>query len=100
MHLIGGYPVEPVDVHPNIRHLECAARLLTLTDKAVPLPTRWAGAGSATGSRCAGSRRGIDREQLEREPSLMTVINTSSPLRLDSPMAAGIIEMSAAPARS
>ena len=37
--------------------------------------------------------RGIDRAQLEREPSLMTVINTSSPLRLDSPMAAGIIEM-------
>ena len=37
--------------------------------------------------------RGIDRAQLEREPSLMTIINTSSPLRLDSPMAAGIIEM-------
>ena len=40
--------------------------------------------------------RGIDRAQLEREPSLMTVINTSSPLRLDLPMAAGIIEMARA----
>ena len=40
--------------------------------------------------------RGVDRTQLEREPSLMTIINTSSPLRLDSPMAAGIIEMAKA----
>ena len=29
--------------------------------------------------------RGIDREQLEAEPSLITVINSSSPLRLDLP---------------
>ena len=37
--------------------------------------------------------RGIDDETLEREPSLFTVINSSSPLRLDTPMLEGIIQM-------
>src|SRR6478609_8089195 len=32
-------------------------------------------------------------EALEREPSLFTVINSSSPLRLDTPMVDGIIQM-------
>ena len=38
--------------------------------------------------------RGIDDATLEREPSLFTVINSSSPLRLDAPMLEGIIQMS------
>ena len=33
--------------------------------------------------------RGLDDETLEREPSLFTVINSSSPLRLDTPMLEG-----------
>ena len=33
--------------------------------------------------------------QLEREPSLFSIINTNSPLKLDAPMLRGIIEMSA-----
>jgi trimethylamine---corrinoid protein Co-methyltransferase len=37
--------------------------------------------------------RGIDDETLEREFSLFTVINSSSPLRLDTPMLEGIIQM-------
>ena len=37
--------------------------------------------------------RGIDDETLEREPSLFTVINSSSPLRLDTPMLEGVIQM-------
>ena len=37
--------------------------------------------------------RGVDDETLEREPSLFTVINSSSPLRLDTPMLEGIIQM-------
>ena len=38
--------------------------------------------------------RGISRDQLEREPSLFTIVNTNSPLKLDGPMLRGIIEMS------
>ena len=33
IHMIGGYPVEPVDVHPSIRHLDVLFDKLTLSDK-------------------------------------------------------------------
>ena len=39
--------------------------------------------------------RGLSDEQLEREPSLLSIINTNSPLKLDMPMLRGIMEMSA-----
>src|SRR3954452_9492690 len=39
--------------------------------------------------------RGIDDATLERAPSLFSVINSSSPLRLATPMLDGILEMSA-----
>jgi trimethylamine--corrinoid protein Co-methyltransferase len=38
--------------------------------------------------------RRIDEDTLQREPSVFTVINSSSPLRLDAPMLQGIIEFS------
>ena len=33
IHFAGGYPVEPVDVHPSVRHLDVLYDKLTLTDK-------------------------------------------------------------------
>ena len=39
--------------------------------------------------------RGVPVSQLDTEPSLISVINSSSPLRLDAPMLTGIMEMSA-----
>ena len=33
IHMIGGYPVEPVDLHPSIRHLDVLFDKLTLSDK-------------------------------------------------------------------
>jgi trimethylamine--corrinoid protein Co-methyltransferase len=33
IHVAGGYPVEPVDIHPSVRHLDCLYSKLTLTDK-------------------------------------------------------------------
>src|SRR5439155_5851204 len=41
----------------------------------------------------ASITRGVDRETLIREPTLMTIVNTNSPLRLDGPMSDGLIEM-------
>ncbi len=35
IHFAGGYPVEPVDVHASVRHLDCLYEKLTLTDKVV-----------------------------------------------------------------
>ena len=33
IHLAGGYPVEPVDIHASNRHLKCLYEKLVLTDK-------------------------------------------------------------------
>ncbi len=33
IHTFGGYPVEPIDLHASIRHLEAAYDAHTLTDK-------------------------------------------------------------------
>jgi trimethylamine--corrinoid protein Co-methyltransferase len=93
--IIGGYPVEPVDLHPNTRHLDCLRDFVTMTDK--PFHAYSLGWGRIRdGIEITRIGRGIGREQLEAEPSLFTVINSSSPLRLDAPMAAGIIEMAGA----
>ncbi|MEY4781069.1 MAG: hypothetical protein RLZZ607_2382, partial [Pseudomonadota bacterium] len=33
IHIAGGYPVEPIDIHPSVRHLDCLYEKLTITDK-------------------------------------------------------------------
>ena len=87
-----GYPVEPIDVHPSIRHLEALRDMAVLTDK--PFHAYSLGAERILdGIEIARIARGISSEQLEREPSLFTIVNTNSPLKLDSPMLRGIIEM-------
>lgn len=92
IHLYGGYPVEPVDRSPATRHLDCLAAIVTLSDKAFH--------AYALGRQrildaieIARIGRGISRNQMSREPSLFTVVNTSSPIRLDGPMIEGLIEM-------
>ncbi len=93
IHLTGGYPVEPVDIHPSVRHLDCLSDIVTLTDKAFHCYSlgRERNLDAIEIARIA---RGISPEQLTREPSLFSIINSSSPLRLDTPMLQGIIEMS------
>ena len=44
IHFVGGYPVEPQDIHPSIRHLDAMYDKLTLTDKVPPL-MRWGRTG-------------------------------------------------------
>src|SRR6478752_1454641 len=88
---------------PNVNDLDRGRRvgnradyqdLLTLADKAIHCYSlgRQRNRDAIEMVRLA---RGIDDETLEREPSVFTVINSSSPLRLDTPMLQGILEMSA-----
>jgi len=92
IHFWGGYPVEPVDVHASIRHLEALFDMLTLSDK--PIHAYSLGRErNLDAIEMVKIARGIDDETLEREPSLFTVINSSSPLRLDGPMLEGVIQM-------
>ena len=88
VHFLSGYPVEPIDIHPSIRHLDAIYDMLTLADKPIHAYSlgRQRNLDALEMARIA---RGIDEATLEREPSIFTVINSSSPLRLDMPMLAG-----------
>ena len=92
IHMTGGYPVEPIDLPSNTRHLDCAFTHLTLTDKVFH-------AYSLGKQRIADSIEmlriglGLTRDQLKKQPSLISIINTSSPLRLDGVMIQGMLEM-------
>ena len=91
VHYIAGYPVEPIDLHASVRHLEAAWDILTLTDKGFHCYSL----GRQKNRDCLEMvriARGVDWPTLDREPSLITVVNTNSPLRLDVPMAQGMIE--------
>jgi trimethylamine--corrinoid protein Co-methyltransferase len=89
---LSGYPVEPIDLHPSTRHLDALRDMAIMTDK--PFHAYSLGAERiCDGIEIARIARGIDAERLEREPSLFTIVNTNSPLKLDTPMLRGIIEM-------
>jgi len=91
--LHGGYPVEPTDLHPSIRHLHATHDLLTLSPKGVGVYSLGR-QRNLDGLEMIRIARGITEDQLEREPSANSVINASSPLRLDHPMAEGILQFS------
>ncbi len=92
VHQEGGGAVEPTDIAVPFRHLEMYRAFATLTDKT------WQCLGFGRrpvddAIEIACLVRGVSRERLAAEPSVMTVINTNSPLRFDGPMSEGLIEM-------
>ncbi|HVR66251.1 MAG TPA: trimethylamine methyltransferase family protein [Verrucomicrobiae bacterium] len=92
VHFLAGSAPEAQDVAVPIRHMVMGRAVLTLSDK-IPF------AGTITPQRMRDFFdmvcivRGITEDQLLREPSYYSVINTNSPLQLDGPMAHGVIEM-------
>jgi trimethylamine--corrinoid protein Co-methyltransferase len=88
----GGYPVEPADRPPATRHLDAHLAAITLTDKLWhPYSLGRHRIADAIDMICIA--RGITKEQLKREPSLFSIVNSNSPLRLDGPMLQGLMEM-------
>ena len=94
-HMLAGYPVEPIDVPPDLRHLEALGAMARLTDKILY--------GYSLGRQrildCIEMTRivrGISPERLTQEPSITTVVNSNSPLQYDKPMLWGMIEMARA----
>lgn len=88
IHVAGGYPVEPVDIHASVRHLDCLYEKLTLTDKVVHAyslgPERVEDA-----IEMARIASGLDHTAFEASPHIYTNINSSSPLKHDWPMLDG-----------
>jgi trimethylamine--corrinoid protein Co-methyltransferase len=95
IHQEAGGPLEPTDLPVETRHLDMYGFLATTLDKT------WhcLGFGATVvedALEVAAIARGVSREALEAEPSLITIINTNSPLRLDGPMGDGLIAMAEA----
>jgi trimethylamine--corrinoid protein Co-methyltransferase len=92
LHFSGGYPVEPVDIHASIRHLDCLADKVSLTDKVCHAyslgPERIEDAMEIV--RIAG---GLTPEEFAAQPRMFTNINSSSPLKHDWPMLDGAMRM-------
>jgi trimethylamine--corrinoid protein Co-methyltransferase len=88
----GGGSVDALDYHARIRHLHIYRGMLRLSDK-FPFITSTGRERLFDGMEMTRIARGLSREEFDRQPSCMTVINTNSPLKLDGPMAMGIIEL-------
>ena len=92
IHLAGGYPVEPIDIHASVRHLDAIYDKLTLTDKVVhaySLGTERV-EDAMEMVRIAG---GLTHEEFEASPRMYTNINSSSPLKHDWPMLDGAMRL-------
>lgn len=90
IHIAGGYPVEPADIHPSVRHLDCLFEKLTLTDKVVHAYSlgRERVEDVMEMTRLAG---GLTHEAFEAVPRMYTNINSVSPLKHDFPMIDGAL---------
>jgi trimethylamine--corrinoid protein Co-methyltransferase len=92
IHFAGGYPVEPVDIHASVRHLDVLFDKLTLTDKVMHAyslgPERVEDVMEMV--RIAG---GLSHEEFEAEPRMYTNINSTSPLKHDVPMIDGCLRL-------
>ena len=88
IHFLGGYPVEPADLHASTRHLDVLYDKLTLSEKVVH-------AHSLAKERVedvmemAWIAGGHSHEELEQSPKMFTNINSISPLKHDVPMLDG-----------
>jgi len=85
--------VEPIDIHPSVRHLDTLYDLLTLSDRFVHAYSLGR-QRNVDGIDMIKIARQIDENTLQDEPSIMSVINANSPLVYDTPMLQGIIEFS------
>ncbi len=92
IHFAGGYPVEPVDIHASVRHLDVLFDKLTLTDKVMH-------AYSLGQERVEDVMEmikiaaGIDEETFRSRPYMYTNINSTSPLKHDYPMIDGCLRL-------
>jgi len=92
IHFAGGYPVEAVDIHASIRHLDVLYDKLTLTDKVMHAYSLGKERVEDVMEmvRIAG---GLSHQEFESRPHMYTNINSTSPLKHDFPMIDGCLRM-------
>ena len=92
LHMLAGYPVEPIDIAVPIRHLHAIRMMMTITDK-VPRIYSHSVQRVRDVLELVRLAHGVSEDEFARAHRCLTIINTNSPLQLDQPMVDGIIEM-------
>lgn len=92
IHQEGGGAFEAMDLPPESRHLDLYLAQHTLLDKNVQGYVL----GQARTVDCLEMTciaLGLTRDELAREPAILAIVNTNSPMQLDIPMTEGTIEL-------
>ncbi len=92
LHQETGGPFEAMDLPPETRHLDLYLAQMTLLDKNCQAYAL----GRARTVDCIEMTciaHGVTREELAREPAVMAIVNTNSPMQLDIPMTEAVIEL-------
>ncbi len=90
IHFAGGYPVEPIDIHPSVRHLDCIYEKLTLSDKVIHSYSLGK-ERIEDAMEMARIAAGLTHDQFRAQPHMFTNINSVSPLKHDFPMIDGAL---------
>ena len=88
LHGCAGYPVEPIDIHPSVRHLDCLYEKLTLTDKVVHAYSLGKDRVEDVMEMVRISAS-LTEDEFNAKPRMYTNINSVSPLKHDFPMLEG-----------
>ncbi|MFK7881273.1 trimethylamine methyltransferase family protein [Roseobacter sp.] len=88
IHFAGGYPVEPVDLHASVRHLDVLYDKLTLTDKVMHAYSLGKERVEDVMEMVRISQE-LSHEEFDLSPRMYTNINSTSPLKHDIPMLDG-----------
>ena len=94
LHQEGGGAFEAMDLPPETRHLDLYLAQFTLLDKNCQAYAL----GRERTVDCIEMSciaLGVSREELARDPAVMAIVNTNSPLQLDIPMTEAVIELAA-----
>jgi trimethylamine---corrinoid protein Co-methyltransferase len=92
IHIAGGYPVEPIDIHPAVRHLDCVYEKLTLTDKVIHAYSLGAERVEDV-MEMTRLAAGLTHAEFDARPRMYTNINSVSPLKHDYPMLDGAMRL-------
>jgi len=92
IHQEAGGPFEAMDLPPETRHLDLYLAQMTLLDKNCQA---YALGGTRTRDcidmNCIAM--GATREELAKDPAVMAIVNTNSPMQLDIPMTEAVVEL-------
>ncbi|HEU4517340.1 MAG TPA: trimethylamine methyltransferase family protein [Steroidobacteraceae bacterium] len=92
IHQESGGPFEALDLPPETRHLDLYLAQMTLLDKNCQAYAL----GGVRTRDCIEMNRiamGVTREELARDPAVMAIVNTNSPMQLDIPMTEAVVEL-------